>query len=248
MALGSEGKEYHPATLTKLKTVVQPWVIAHSADLEPLARKARTDAAALLADDPQVAATIADGGQRLVDEVRRQSVELREKIDGPLNGWCLLTESDPRRGDATAAADAQLVAQKIYPDNAPVAAYIVKDVFYYGGKEPCDPIIERSSIKQAWHRVATTVELKNPKLLAAVTVVKAQHATVADGETPPAATPDPAAGDVTVGLVRNLGNRRFIPFVFACVNLLLFAVVTTMLHYRDKNAMAARSAFSGAGT
>ena len=40
MALGSEGSDYVPSTLTKLKTVVQPMVTITKADLAPIARKA----------------------------------------------------------------------------------------------------------------------------------------------------------------------------------------------------------------
>ena len=47
-------------------------------------------------------------------------------------------------------------------------------------------------------------------------------------------------------MLRNLGNKRFIPFCVAIVALLGFAVFTTILHYRDKRAMELRAAFTGA--
>ena len=247
LALGSEGKAYVPASLTKLKTVIQPMVTVSSQNLAPNVKKAREQAADLLDEHPEVLALFDEGGTKLRDEVRKEADSLREEIEKPLGGWCLLTESDPRRGEAQASADAALIAAKAFGDTTTSASYIVKDVFFYGGKEPCNPITEESSLKQAGHRIWTALEIKNPKLLAAVTVVKAKDFTPVDGQAPPPATAEPKASTVTVGMLRNLGNKRFIPFMFALANLIGFVVVTTILHYRDKQAMAVRAAFSGAG-
>lgn len=247
LALGSEGAEYEPSSLTKLKTVVQPMVTISSADLYPVVEKAREQATDVLADHPDVLALFDEGGTTLRDQVHEEADALRDEIEEPLGGWCLLTESDPRRGEAQASADAALIAQKAFGDTTTSASYIVKDVFFYGGKEPCNPITEESSLKQAWHRVSTAVEIKNPKLLSAVTVVKAIEFPLVDGQAPPPATAEPNASTVTVGMLRNLGNKRFIPFMFTLANLIGFIIFTTILHYRDKQAMAVRTAFGGAG-
>jgi hypothetical protein len=285
LALGSETPAYHPATLTKLKTVIQPFVTVEKADLAPVARKtldaskatcdedesdgtdgcvqrdtpdddavaAGRDKLTDLLDQPSgagdatVGQLLATGGDDLKRAVNDQSTALRDEIEKPLGGWCLLTESDPRRGEAQASADAALASNKAYGDATSTASYIVEDVFFFGGKEPCNPITEESTAKQAWHRLATTFEIKNPKLLAAVTVVKAQQVVTPDGGTPPPPAAEKGASVVTVGMLRNLGNRRFVPFEFALVALIGFAFFTSMLHYRDKKAMEIRSAFSGVG-
>ncbi|MFN8050198.1 MAG: hypothetical protein U0Q22_02050 [Acidimicrobiales bacterium] len=247
LALGSEGATYKPVTLTKLKTVIQPLVTISPLNLAPTLPKAKKEAADILADNPDVAALIDAGGEKLSKVVHQQADQLREEIEAPLGGWCLLTESDPRRGEAQASADAELIAAKAFGDATTSANYIVKDVFFYGGKEPCNPITEQDSFQQAWHRIHNTFEIKNPPLLAAVTVVKTIDFPAIDGQAPPPATAEPRASDVTVVMLRNLGNKRFIPFMFALANLIGFVVVTTMLHYRDKQAMAVRAAFSGAG-
>lgn len=44
---------------------------------------------------------------------------------------------------------------------------------------------------------------------------------------------------------RDLGNKRLYPFLTAVGSLLLFIACATMLHYRDKEAMA-RHAAAGA--
>lgn len=247
LALGSEGETYQPTTLTKLKTVIQPWVIISTRNLAPTVKKTLDQDNAVLKANPEVRTLLEAGGEPLRDRVRKEAEELRTEIEAPLNGWCLLTESDPRRGEAQASADAALTAAKAFGDQTTSANYIVKDVFFFGGKEPCEPIIEKSSLQQAWHRIHTTFQVKNPELLSAVTVVKVKDVVLVDGEAPPAASPDPKATDVTVGMTRNLGNKRFIPFVFTLFNLIGFIIFTTILHYRDKQAMAVRAAFSGAG-
>lgn len=247
LTLGAEGEAYEPSSLTKLKTAIQPMVTISSQNLAPIVTKTRDQATAVLEDHPEVIAQLDEGGVALRDEVRKQASSLRDEIEKPLGGWCLLTESDPRRGEAQASADAALVAAKAFGDTTTSASYIVKDVFFYGGKEPCNPITEESSLKQAWHRVSTAVEIKNPKLLAAVTVVKAKQFPLVDGEAPPPATAEPDASTTTVAMLRNLGNKRFIPFMFTIANLIGFIIFTTILHYRDKQAMAVRAAFSGAG-
>jgi hypothetical protein len=247
LALGSEGSAYEPSSLTKLKTVIQPLVTVSSANLYPTVEKARKQATEVLEDNPDVVALFDEGGSKLRDEVQKQAESLREEIEEPLGGWCLLTESDPRRGEAQASADAALIAAKAFGDTTTSASYIVKDVFFYGGKEPCNPITEESSLKQAGHRIWTALEIKNPSLYSAVTVIKAVDVPAVDGQAPPPATAEPDATTVTVGMLRNLGNKRFIPFMFALANLIGFIFFTTILHYRDKQAMAVRAAFSGAG-
>lgn len=247
LALGSEGADYQPTTLTKLKTIIQPWVVVSRAELMPTVEKARAEATDLLESHPEVVALFDQGGVELRDEVRQQAEALRTEIEDPLGGWCLLTESDPRRGEAQASADAELTAANAFGEQTTSANYMVLDVFFFGGKEPCEPITEKSSFEQAWHRVKTVFQIPNPKLHAAVTVKKTIDFPAIDGQAPPPATLEPEASTVTVGMLRNLGNKRFIPFMFTIANLIGFIIFTTILHYRDKQAMAVRAAFSGAG-
>lgn len=247
LALGSENKDYVPSTLTKLKTVIQPMVTISSANLAPIVEKARVEGAAVIEENPEVEALLDEGGEELRNEVRDQARQMRDDIEEPLGGWCLLTESDPRRGEAQSSADAALTEANAFGEQTLPANYIVKDVFFFGGKDPCEPIAEKPTIEQALHRVKTTLQVKNPRLLAAVTVVKVKDIPAVAGQAPPPATADPDASTVTVGMLRNLGNKRFIPFMFALANFIGFVIFTTMLHYRDKQAMEIRAAFGGAG-
>ena len=67
-----------------------------------------------------------------------------------------------------AAADAALTAQQGVRRRPRPANYIVKDVFFYGGKDRCQPETvkgERGLLDQAWHRIATTFQVEEPEAL-----------------------------------------------------------------------------------
>ena len=92
-----------------------------------------------------------------------------------------------------------------------------------------------------WHRVQTVFQPKNPPLYAAVTVQQNTHQTVAPGEAVPPAQVNPDADTVTVLLQRNQGYRRLPSALFTIFCGTLFAVLTWMLHRRDKRAMKERA-------
>jgi hypothetical protein len=169
--------------------------------------------------------------------------ELKAQLDGNLNGWRILPESDARRGDASAAADATMLATEAFGQQT-AGSYTIKDVYFYGGKSASEPETipgERNIFQRAWHRVETVFQPKNPTLYAAVTLQKNVEQVVAPGEAPPPAQIDENAQTVTVVLQRDLGNKRLIPFFFALFNGVLFAVFAWMLHTRDKVAMRTRA-------
>jgi hypothetical protein len=169
--------------------------------------------------------------------------ELKVQLQEQLNGWKILPESDSRRGEASASADAALTAGAVFGQDTLPSSYTVKDVFFYGGKtaaQPEDIPGERNLFEKAWNRIVTTVEVKNPPQYAAITVQKNVVQTVPPGEAPPPAKIDESASTVTIIFERNLGNKRLIPFLFAMFNGVLFAVFIWMLHHRDKRAWAMR--------
>ncbi len=247
LALATEGEEYVPDTLTELKTVVEPWVTVESDDLTALLESVPANAGDYLDSQPEVVALLEGDPDELLDEVHSQAADLRDEIEQPIGDWCLLTEADPRRGDAQASADASIAEEEIFGSGTSTSDYIVKDVFFYGGKEPCEPIDELSTIERVGHRVYTTFQVKNPELIAAVTLQKTVDVVVEPGQAPPPAEIDEDASTVTVIMTRNLGNRRFIPFTIALVSLSGFIIFATLLHYRDKKFMEMRDAFAGDG-
>lgn len=204
--------------------------------------------AELIEDDPELQQRIEESeGEGFVPESLTQLVTLLPEqklaLDEDLGDWRILPESDARRGDAVAAADAFLVAQQVFGDQT-AGAYTVHDVYFYGGKSGAEPETipgEDGVLTKAWNRIATTFQLKNPPLYAAVTVQKNIPQTVAPGEAPPPPVADPDADIVTVIMERNLGNRRLIPALFTIFSGLIFAASASMLHSRDKLAMKTRS-------
>ena len=63
---------------------------------------------------------------------------------------------------------------------------------------------------------------------------------MAPGEAPPPPKVDESADVVTVVVMRNLGTRRLIPFLFTLFSGIVFFVLVWMLHNRDKRAMQVR--------
>jgi hypothetical protein len=165
---------------------------------------------------------------------------LKTKLDTKLNGWRILPESDSRRGDASAAADAAILAEQVFGSETSSADYTIKDVFLYGGKSAAEPETvkgERGLLDKAWRRIETTFELKNPPLYAAVTLQKNIVQVTAPGEAPPPAEVDPKASTITILLERNLGNKREVPALFCIFNGIIFFVLIWMLNRRDKRSM-----------
>jgi hypothetical protein len=244
VAKASEGAKYEPETLTDVVTELTPQAEMTADDVAGSVRaNLKKNASVYLAAHPEVEKIVAGSDDEIAAAVSKEAKALRSEIEDHLGGWCLLSETDTRRGEAVASSDAALAAQKAFGDPTTTASYITQDVFFYGGKEPCTPITEKSVIGRAWHRIATTFEVKNPKLYSVVTVKAAKPIVTVPGQTPPLPAVQPGAKTVSMISLRNLGNRRFLPFCFWRVNGLLFAVVASQLHVRDKRAWAAKAAF-----
>jgi hypothetical protein len=202
-----------------------------------------------VAENPEVGEQIlATEGESFSPSTLTETVtvapELKAELNDQLNGWRILPESDSRRGDAVAAADASLAANQAFGQNTSTTQYTVKDVFLYGGKTNAEPESvegEYNFLEQAWRRVSTIFQPKNPPLYAAVTVQKNEAQVVAPGEAPPPPQVDENADTVTVVLLRNLGTKRLIPFLFTLFSGIAFAVLAWMLHTRDKRAMEVRA-------
>jgi hypothetical protein len=168
---------------------------------------------------------------------------LKASVDEELNGWRILPETDARRGEASASADATLAESQAFGSDTSTSSYTIKDVFFYGGKPGAEPETvkgERSTISQVWHRVQTVFQPKNPPLYAAVTVQKNIAQEVAPGEAPPPAQVDENADTVTVLMERNMGYRRLPSALFTIFSGIIFFVLAWMLHRRDKRVFRER--------
>lgn len=239
MALATEGPAYEPKTLGSVVGLANSLIVAKPEDAARAQASLRDPKyTEFLSENPTVSETFNQTPAATLEAVQAQARELRSAIEDPIAPWCLLGDADSRRGEAVAAADAALATNKVFGETTGPSNYIVGDVYFTGSKDGCQPLTERSTVGQAWHRVSNTVRLKNPPTWSVVTVTKAAVQVVPDGQAPPPPAKAEGAGPVSVVMERNLGNKRWPPFVFTVANLVLFLSFAWMLHHRDRQAQA----------
>ncbi len=114
----------------------------------------------------------------LVPEIK---VDLDDEM---LNGWRILPESDSRRGEAVAAADAALAEGAVFGQETSPASYTIQDVFLFGGKGSMEPETipgEQNVFERAWNRIISVFQVKNPPQYAAITLAAQRRAGRAAG-------------------------------------------------------------------
>ena len=77
---------------------------------------------------------------------------------------------------------------------------------------------------------------------AVIRVIPVKDVEVPEGAPPPRPQPDYAQSATSVVLVRDLGNVRLPPFMLFASSSVIFGVLLSVLHRRDKEAMEARAA------
>ena len=114
-------------------------------------------------------------------------------------------------------------------------------MFYLGGKPADEPILpgdEQSLISQGWTRFLSIFEVKHPELYSVVTLRQAKNFEVDPAKPPPPTQPRTDVDAISVVQLRNLGDKRFVPFLFTIVTFVLFVSFAYLLHHRDKVEMA----------
>lgn len=177
-------------------------------------------------------------------ELRDQQITLSElaAVDKDLarsitygGGWRLL--STAQSGEAVATASAEVVAEKFFADPA---AFKVLNSFDIGGKVRLNDNPNRGD--RIVREIRTATQIFSPPHYVVVQMQAVVPQSAAPGEAPPRPRLDPDSPVISVIMERDLGNKRLYPFLTALGALLLFIVCATMLHYRDKEAMARRAA------
>lgn len=156
-----------------------------------------------------------------------------EPLRKPLDRWDELPEADPQRAEIITASE------EFFTGDDPAAAaygisgaadYLVVDAWDDGGeaKGPFGVLNFRPfDVFREPHYAAVRLQ----------PTIKQEQV---PGEAPPTPRADPDKEPLTVLLVRDLGTRRLPVFLFAVGSGILFAVTLSVLHRRDKEAMAAR--------
>ena len=172
---------------------------------------------------------------------------IAKELKPKLNGWRLVSTNNPVNGDSSSTAGEYLQAQGF--DGVQfqsTANYLVGSVFDKGGKPART---NNSMMGRVAHRIQTTamwVIGDNPTHYAVVQIQPTINQTALPGEPPPLPVADPKQPVINVLLVRDLGARRQPGFAFGILSLIIFAILASSLHRRDKAGMAARAAKAAA--
>jgi hypothetical protein len=179
----------------------------------------------------------------------------------PKAKWHKLPEGDALRNEAQATLDSTLTAASststessgtetsgntsgavgANPVTAEAAAlgftktadYIAVDAYEIGG--------EKHNLFGI-HIRGKGITYKHEPHYAAIRVQPAIKVEPQAGQKPPTPQPDPTKPQVTVLLVRDLGQVRLPSFLLFLASLLILVVLLSVLHHRDRAAMAARGA------
>jgi hypothetical protein len=185
------------------------------------------------------------------DELKEATPEEFEAIaaehEPELEGWELIAESDPARGEAQAAVDAFLTEGDIADQLGyeTTSDFIARYAFERGGKPslPDDP----NRWDRIRHKITSSLRLTHPPHYAIVQVQGVVDEEAEPGEPPPTPEADPDKPVVSVVLERDLGERRLPAGLAASGFLLLFGLLCWMMHRRDRLATELRALPAGGG-
>lgn len=166
------------------------------------------------------------------------------------NGWKLLKEGNPVRGDAQATADALLLEQKVFQSSSDYVP--LTNAYEYGGEhhlfnvikgEACTwEFVKRLCINHKAHWVVVQVQAaKKTTESVLVSGQETQRAVLARGSDGKVLR-DTTQPVVTVVMVRDLGSLRRPGLVLFLASSVLFALCASTLHSRDKKVMALKAA------
>jgi hypothetical protein len=167
-------------------------------------------------------------------EAQPSLLEEFELTADDLGGWNILEPSDKQRGDATAVADAALVAEKAFGGDTTSAKYRVVDVYDQGGKGNEYPRSSNGMWDRVTNKVSSIVHWQHPTHYAVVVVQAVVPQETRPGTAPPTPLIDTRQPQVAVVMVRNLGDLRFPAAMTTIVCGVLFGLTCNTLHRRDK--------------
>lgn len=192
-----------------------------------------------------------------------EAVEISRANPERLADWRYLEAADPERGEASASAEEFLIEESVFGSTDEFVP-LTYDAYNIGGKPRLDPeIVADDPDKSAWvesftdlparlwHKFDTTfIHFWHPQELVAIQFQGVIDQPALPGEPPPVATPDPGKSTVTVVLERDrggpipalIGGSRVVPTLFALFNGILFAVISWVLHIRDRREQSIRAA------
>jgi hypothetical protein len=173
-----------------------------------------------------------------IDEATPQEFEeIAAREEPNLGGWELLPPADPTYGEAQATAEEILISE--VPGLEASDDFVVLYTFETGGK----PEPESEGVFDvAINRITNTLRITHPEQYAIVQVQPAIFQEAEPGEAPPTPEPDPDADAISVVMVRDIGDLRLPPALITIGSLLMFGLLSYVLHTRDRRAAENRAA------
>ena len=92
------------------------------------------------------------------------------------------------------------------------------------------------------NRITYTLRITSPPHYALVQILPAIPQEEVVGQAPPPPEADPDAQVISIVMVRDLGQRRLVPALITLGSGLMFGLLCTMLHARDRLIVEHRSA------
>lgn len=168
-----------------------------------------------------------------------EQTTLEAVAEGFPQGWKPLEVGGTVLGDAQASADAVLTPATDDGHGGPAAE-----------AEPSGPRVEAPFGEGSDYLLVDAYEKGGESELffwhaphhAVIRVAPVKEIEVPEGAPPPRAERDPSKPVTSVVLTRDLGNVRFPPFMLFVSSAVIFGVLLSILHRRDKEAMTARAA------
>ncbi len=197
------------------------------------------------------------------DTQQREAVEYARSRNDALDGWRYLASSDPSRGEASASAEEFLIEESVFGSPSEFVP-LTFGAWNVGGKPRLNPDIAADdptkgafeetftdAPQRIWYKINTTfIRFWHPQELALIQFQGVVEQPSLPGAAPPVPTADEDKAVVSVVMERDrggpfpafFGGARTTPAFFTIFNGLLFAVVTWMLHTRDKREQSIRAA------
>lgn len=163
---------------------------------------------------------------------------LKNRVNKGLGPWKILETSNKNTGETQS-----VVAEALGPDGSATFAngaadYIVIDSFLSGGKKGLGS--NTSILNRIKYKITSPFDLFHQPFRAAVQLQQVIPQTPKAGQAPPPPVVNPDAPIYTVILERDRGALRLPSIGFTIFTGLVFAVLASTLHTRDKTAEAQR--------
>lgn len=179
--------------------------------------------------DPE---TVEDASEAEIEQI---SAEHR----ADLGDWELLPAADASRAEAQASADAALTEDGLVSEISSTEDFVHLYVLETGGKpeRESDGVVDRVT-----NKIANSLRPTHPPHYVIVQVQPAIEQEAEVGEPPPVPEADPDADVMSLVMVRDLGERRLPAALITLGSALVFGLLCTMLHQRDKRVAENRAA------